>query len=237
MYNNLKNSLSYPVITIDGPSGSGKGTISYMLAKEIGWNFLDSGAIYRSLAFLYKSYLNKDCDIDNLNENLLKRLAFSLQVDFIDNNQVIINDLENKKINITKIIRTEKYGNLASKIAVLPAVRVALLFKQHSYVRSPGLVADGRDMGTVVFPEAVLKFFFIANAKIRANRRYLQLKAMGVDVKLHNLIEEVSERDSRDMQRSVASLRSAEDAILIDTTNMTVDELFSVVMEKVIVII
>jgi len=237
MYNNLKKSLSYPVITIDGLSGSGKGTISFMLAREIGWNFLDSGALYRSLAFLYTSYFKKDSEITTLNESVLEKLAFSLQVNFIDNNQVIIYDLENKEKNITQLIRTEQCGNLASKIAVLPKVRAALLVKQHDNVRSPGLVADGRDMGTVVFPEAILKFFFIANAKIRANRRYLQLKAMGVDVKLHNLIEEVSERDSRDMQRSVASLRSAEDAILIDTTNMTIDELFNVVMEKVIVII
>lgn len=235
---NLQKSLSHSVITIDGPSGSGKGTISVMLAKKIRWNFLDSGALYRVLAFLYASTLDSNFYLEakHLDEYVLEKLAFNLQVDF-NNNQIIINNLNNIKQDVTQIIRTENCGNLASKIAVLPRVRAALLVKQQEFVKAPGLVADGRDMGTVVFPEAILKFFFNADVKIRANRRYLQLKAMGVDVKLHNLIEELSERDMRDMQRSVANLRPAEDAILIDTTAMTINELFDVVMEKVILII
>ncbi|MGD0466227.1 MAG: (d)CMP kinase [Gammaproteobacteria bacterium] len=243
MYSNSKKSLSYPVITIDGPSGSGKGTISNMLAEKLGWHFLDSGALYRVLTYLYVLQSTKEFPLEsinlekiNLKEDLLEELAVNLQVEFIQD-KIFINNFNQVKQDITQFIRSENCGNLASKLAVFSKVRTALLVKQRGFLKAPGLVADGRDMGTVVFPDAILKFFLEADVKIRANRRYLQLKDMGVDVKLHNLIGEVSERDSRDMQRSVANLRPAQDAILIDTTAMTINEVFAMVMDKVILIV
>lgn len=224
----------YPVITIDGPSGSGKGTISKMLAERLGWHLLDSGALYRILAFLYTQRLeSKDLSQLPLEESILERLAINMQVEFIQN-KVFVN---NKEEDISRFIRTEICGNLASKIAVYPKVRAALLVKQREFLQSPGLVADGRDMGTVVFPGAILKFFLEADVKIRGLRRYTQLKEMGVDVKLHSLIGELSVRDLRDMQRPIANLQVPQDAILIDTAAMTINEVFAMVMEQVILII
>ena len=243
MHNNSKKFVGYPVITVDGPSGSGKGTISKMLADKLDWHFLDSGALYRVLAYLYiiphiqeRSVDLIDLEKITLEEDILEELAFKLQVEFIQD-KIFINNFKEDKQDITQFIRTESCGNLASKVAVFPKVRTALLVKQREFLKAPGLVADGRDMGTVVFPDAILKFFLEADVKIRATRRYLQLKDMGVDVKLHNLIGGVSERDYRDMQRSVANLRPAQDAILIDTTAMTINEVFAMVMDKVILIV
>jgi CMP/dCMP kinase len=225
----------YPVITIDGPSGSGKGTISKMLAERLGWHLLDSGALYRILAFLYTQQLeSKDLSQLPLEESILEQLAIKLQVEFIQD-KIFVNN--NKEEDISRFIRTEICGNLASKIAVYPKVRTALLVKQREFLQSPGLVADGRDMGTVVFPDAVLKFFLEADVKIRGFRRYTQLKEMGVDVKLHSLIGELSVRDLRDMQRPIANLQVPQDAILIDTAAMTINEVFAMVMEQVILII
>ena len=247
MSNNSKQPLNPPVITIDGPSGSGKGTISKMLAEKLGWHLLDSGAFYRGLAYLYILQLGQEWSIEpvnlekislkiNLDEEILERLALNLQVEFIQN-KIFINIVNRPKQDITQLVRSENCGNLASKLAEFPKVRAALLIKQREFLKAPGLVADGRDMGTIVFPKALLKFFLEADIKIRAERRYLQLKEMGVDVKLNNLIGEVSERDLRDMQRSVANLKPAEDAILIDTTAMTINEVFAMVMDKVILIV
>lgn len=228
----------YPprVITIDGTAGSGKGTISLQLAKKLGWHFLDSGVIYRALSLLYV-WNDPNYDPLNLKESKLLDLAVKMQLEIDDQQKVYLNDQNNNKRDVTSIIRTEIFGNLASQLAVIPSVRVALLEKQRQFLRSPGLVADGRDMGTVVFPEAILKFFLDADAKIRATRRHLQLKELGVGGNLHNRIDELSERDLRDSQRVIAPLKPAADAIIIDTTTMTINEVFAIVVNQVDLIV
>ena len=236
------------VITVDGTAGSGKGTISLKLAEELGWHFLDSGVLYRALALLYLSHLNqnhqKPLDLEkidltlenNLEESLLVSLAYKLNVDF--QSKKIFLSCENNEIqDVTMSIRSEFCGNLASKLALFPTVRTALLAKQREFRKSPGLVADGRDMGTIVFPEAVLKFFLDADAKVRATRRDLQLKALGVGGNLHDRINELSERDLRDSQRVAAPLMPATDAITIDTTTMTINEVFGIVINQVKLIV
>lgn len=228
----------YParVITIDGTAGSGKGTISLQLAKKLGWHFLDSGVIYRALSLLY-IWNDPNYDPLNLKESRLLDLAVKMQLEIDDQQKVYLNDQNNNKRDVTSIIRTEVFGNLASQLAVIPSVRVALLEKQRQFLRSPGLVADGRDMGTVVFPEAILKFFLDADAKIRATRRHIQLKELGVGGTLHNRIDELSERDLRDSQRVIAPLKPAADAIIIDTTTMTINEVFAIVANQVDLIV
>lgn len=228
----------YParVITIDGTAGSGKGTISLQLAKKLGWHFLDSGVIYRALSLLY-IWNDPNYDPLNLKESRLLDLAVKMQLEIDDQQKVYLNDQNNNKRDVTSIIRTEVFGNLASQLAVIPSVRVALLEKQRQILRSPGLVADGRDMGTVVFPEAILKFFLDADAKIRATRRHIQLKELGVGGTLHNRIDELSERDLRDSQRVIAPLKPAADAIIIDTTTMTINEVFAIVANQVDLIV
>lgn len=224
------------VITIDGTAGSGKGTISLQLAKKLGWHFLDSGVIYRALSLLY-IWDNPNYDPRDLHEGRLLDLAVNMQLEIDDQQKVYLNDQNNNKREVTSIIRTEVFGNLASQLAVIPSVRVALLEKQRQFLRSPGLVADGRDMGTVVFPEAILKFFLDADAKIRATRRHIQLKELGVGGTLHNRIDELSERDLRDSQRVIAPLKPAADAIIIDTTTMTINEVFAIVANQVDLIV
>lgn len=207
-----------PVITIDGPSGSGKGTISQLLAKALGWHYLDSGALYRVLAFDAVEQ-----GIELFDEHHLAALAKDLPVKFIpqrDGSTHIL--LENR--DITHAIRTEEIGNAASKVGSLPAVRKALLERQHSFRQLPGLVTDGRDMGTVIFPDAPLKIFLSASAEERARRRYQQLKEKGISVSLGDLCNELIERDKRDQQRQVAPLAPAADAVIIDTTVLSIDE-------------
>ena len=233
-----------PVITVDGTAGSGKGTISLKLAEELGWHFLDSGVLYRALALLYIWHVNQNqqqpVDLEQidliLEENIITSLTLQLKVDFQAKKISLIYP-NNEIQDITTEIRSEFCGNLASKLALFPTVRTALLAKQREFRKSPGLVADGRDMGTVVFPDAVIKFFLDADAKVRATRRDLQLKALGVGGNLHDRINELSERDLRDSQRVAAPLMPATDAITIDTTTMTINEVFGIVMNQVKLIV
>ena len=207
-----------PVITVDGPSGTGKGTISHFLARHLQWHLLDSGALYRALALAAERHA-----ISHEDSHGLAELARTLDVRFSpvkDNNEFVL--LEGEEVS--QLIRTESVGTAASRVAVIPEVRTALLERQHAYRKPPGLVADGRDMGTVVFPDANLKIFLTASAPERAKRRHKQLKEKGFDVNLPQLSEEITERDVRDSQRTVSPLRPADNAIIIDTTNLSIDD-------------
>ncbi len=214
--------MSAVVITIDGPSGSGKGTIAGLLAAKLGWKLLDSGALYRLLAFAAGNH-----GIDLTNEEALKTLAAHLDVQFVDK-RIILEGEE-----VTDAIRNEQVGAGASMVASLPAVREALLQRQRAFREAPGLVADGRDMGTVVFPDAPLKIFLTASAEERARRRYHQLKGKGEDVSLPSLLDEIRARDERDMQRAVAPLKPALDAIQLDSTEMSIDQVLERILDEV----
>lgn len=215
-----------PVITIDGPSGSGKGTVAGLLAKRLGWHLLDSGALYRLLAFAAGNH-----GVDLTNEEAMKLLAAHLDVQFVatGKGQRII--LEGDEV--TDLIRNERVGAGASLVASLPAVRDALLQRQQAFQEMPGLVADGRDMGTVVFPHAPLKVFLTASAEERARRRYLQLKAKGDDVNLASLLDEIQARDERDTQRAVAPLKPAADAIQLDSTELSIEQVLERILSEV----
>lgn len=213
-----------PVITIDGPSGSGKGTLSRKVATFLGWHFLDSGALYRLLALAAMRHA-----VSLENHSSLAVLAAHLDVVFAKNESQIL--LEGQ--DVTLEIRTETCAAAASKVAVIPEVREALLERQRAFLEPPGLVADGRDMGTVVFPQAPLKIFLDASAQIRAKRRQDQLKDQGVDVSLDDLLAEISARDLRDRQRAVAPLVPAHDAIVLDSTAMSIDDVFEAVISEV----
>jgi cytidylate kinase len=219
---------SAPVITIDGPSGSGKGTVAGILAKRLGWNLLDSGALYRLLAFAAG---NHGVALDN--EALLEKLAAHLDVQFVGATdgkpaRIILEGDE-----VTHAIRSEAVAAGASKVAALPAVRDALLQRQRAFQEFPGLVADGRDMGTVVFPDAPLKVFLTASAEERARRRYLQLKAKGDDVSLSGLLDEIRARDERDTQRAIAPLKPAADAIQLDSTELSIEQVLERIMSEI----
>jgi len=207
-----------PVLTIDGPSGSGKGTIAQLVAKKLGWHYLDSGAIYRVLAQAAIKH-----HIDLADETALAVLAEKLELEFVLDTGLRVM-LEGE--DVSELIRSEVAGNAASKVAVLPLVRAALLERQRAFCQLPGLVTDGRDMGTVVFPHAKNKVFLTASAEVRAERRYKQLKEKGIECNLPALIAEISERDERDSQRAIAPLRPAEDALQLDSSAMEIDEVF-----------
>ena len=208
-----------PVLTIDGPSGSGKGTIAQLMAKKLGWHYLDSGAIYRVLAQAAIKH-----DIDLADEAKLAEIARDLDLVFSLENDALTVVLEGE--DVSTLIRSEQAGNAASKVASLPLVRAALLDRQHAFCQLPGLVTDGRDMGTVVFQHAQYKVFLTASAEVRAERRYKQLKEKGIESNLSALITEISERDERDSQREVAPLRPASDALVLDSTAMGIEAVF-----------
>jgi cytidylate kinase len=210
---------NFPVLTIDGPSGSGKGTLAQRMALTLGWHYLDSGAIYRVLAQAALKH-----QVDLADEITLAKMAHQLDVVFALKGDALSVVLEGE--DVSTLIRSEQAGNAASKVATLPAVRAALLQRQRDFCQAPGLVTDGRDMGTVVFPKAEYKVFLTASAEIRAKRRYKQLKEKGIESNLSDLISEISERDERDSNRSVAPLKPAQDAILLDSTALGIDEVF-----------
>ena len=217
-----------PVITIDGARGTGKGVVGQRVAKQLGWQLLDSGALYRVLALAAQKH-----GVALENEEALRILAEVLDVQFLATEtgeppRII---LEGQDVSDT--IRTEKMGNAASKVGALPTVRTALLSRQRAFKQPPGLVADGRDMGTVVFADAPIKVFLTASAEKRALRRYNQLKEKNISVNLSDLVEELRERDKRDQERAVAPLKPAADAIIIDTDHLTIDQVVSRIMEEV----
>jgi len=208
-----------PVLTIDGPSGSGKGTICALIARELGWHLLDSGALYRLVALGAMRH-----GIELTDEAALATYAAELDVQFElqpDGSAPRIL-LEGEVVG--DALRTESCGNAASKVAALEAVREALLQRQRDFQQPPGLVADGRDMGTVVFPQAGVKIFLTASVDERAQRRYKQLKEKGISANLPDLLTEIAERDARDAERSVSPLKPAADAVELDTTSLTINE-------------
>ena len=216
-----------PVITVDGPSGAGKGTISHLLAETLGWHLLDSGALYRVTGHA--------CLIEGVgwnDEPAVTEVARHLEVSFTaaPSGEILV---AYKGVDVSREIRTEEGGRGASTVAAIPAVRQALLARQRELRQLPGLVADGRDMGTEVFPDAPLKFFLTASALERAERRYQQLNAKGENVNLPRLLADIQERDERDSSRDVAPLVPAEDAIIIDSTATSIEDVFAQVMNEV----
>ncbi|UNM95430.1 (d)CMP kinase [Ignatzschineria rhizosphaerae] len=215
------------IITVDGPSGVGKGTLSLELAKKLQWHFLDSGAIYRAVA-VYA--LKKEIDLED--EMQVAALAKTLPLTFkVTSNQLAIYLADEE---VTKLIRAETTGNAASIVAKHPLVRENLLQRQRDFAQMPGLIADGRDMGTVVFPKAPLKLFLTASAKVRAERRYKQLLDSGICVNIEQILSEVEARDERDRSRSASPLIPAEDALIIDTSELGVEDVLQKAWEAVI---
>jgi cytidylate kinase len=217
--------MTIPVLTIDGPSGAGKGTISRLVAKKLGWNYLDSGSIYRSLAIALLQQA-----VDLADEAAIVKVAETMDLAFECGDELIV---KLNGVDITAQLGLESTGNTASIIATLPEVRRVLLQKQQDFRQLPGLVADGRDMGTVVFTDATSKVFLTASAEERARRRYKQLKEKGIDANLSSLTNDIEERDRRDIERATAPLVMAETALYIDSSNMSI----AAVIEEVLNVI
>lgn len=218
------------VICLDGPSGVGKGTICLAVAEKLGWHILDSGSLYRITALQVSRHF-PEINVDSISALHIADIANELSVSYGQKNNELAIILDGE--DITQLIRNEEIGNKASQIAAIPAVREALLARQRAFLTPPGLVADGRDMGTVVFPESVLKIYLTASAEERAKRRYKQLKDKGIGVILSALVEELRQRDERDMNRETAPLKPASDAIIIDTTSLDIKQVTSEVMHWV----
>ena len=217
--------MSIAVLTIDGPSGAGKGTISRAVAKQLGWNYLDSGSIYRSLAL---AAIKNKIDITNVDEVVNVAQAMSLEFECADE---LIVKLDG--VDITSELPSEKTGNTASIVAAYPEVRAVLLQKQKDFQQAPGLVADGRDMGTVVFPEAPNKVFLTASAEERGKRRYKQLIEKGISANLMQITKEIEARDRRDQERATAPLKMADGALYIDSSDLSIDQVIEEVLSLV----
>lgn len=216
----LMQTHAIPVIAIDGPTASGKGTVAQRVAEHLGFHYLDSGALYRltALSALRHQVLLTD-------EHALSKLAEKLPCKFLGDQVWLANE------NVTLAIRAEEVGNTASKIAALPMVRRALVGLQLGFRTTPGLVADGRDMGTVIFPQATVKVFLTASVEVRAERRYKQLIDKGFSASMEDLLKDLRERDARDSNRAIAPLKPAEEAYLLDTSNMTADQAVEQVLQ------
>jgi len=220
-----------PVLALDGPSGSGKGTVGQLLAQRLGWHFLDSGALYRAVGVAAAK-----AGVDLGDKPGLARLALAMDIRFVprgvgDTVGALLNGVE-----IGEALRTEEGGRRASVVAAIPEVRQALLQKQHALRQRPGLVADGRDMGSTVFPDAILKIYLTASPEVRAQRRYKQLKEKGFDVNLRQLLDEIRERDTRDAERTVSPLKPAQDACIVDTSQLdisgVVERIYGLLQER-----
>lgn len=217
----------FPVLALDGPSGAGKGTVGQLCAHHLNWHYLDSGAIYRALSWLAHEHSVAPDNVDGLVE-----LADSMQLTC----HVKVGDVAQIEVNgqmVTDYLRTEETGEMASKIAPLERVRASLLNMQRRCRKLPGLVADGRDMGTVVFPDSEFKVFLTASAEIRAQRRFDQLKLKGFDVSIARLLESIQARDVRDSSRAVSPLKPADDALLLDTSDLTIDEVVARILDHI----
>lgn len=217
--------MNIPVLTIDGPSGAGKGTVCRAIAKKLGWHYLDSGSIYRSLAI---AVLNAGIDVRDVGAVTEVAQAMSLEFDCGDELTVRLDGQD-----ITPQLASETTGNTASVVAAYPEVRAILLQKQKDFRQPPGLVADGRDMGTVVFPEAKYKVYLTASAEERAKRRYKQLIEKGIGANLDQITSEIEARDRRDQERKAAPLAKAEDALYLDSSDLTIEQVIEKVMNLV----
>lgn len=215
-----------PVVAIDGPVGSGKGTISTGLARRLGWHFLDSGSLYRLVAVA-----SMEAGVSVEDEDAVSRIAAELDFEFIEKDNRTVSLLAGR--DVTDRLRNEEVSLMASRVAAIRSVRAAMVDRQRAFVRPPGLVADGRDMGTIIFPDADLKVFLTAGVEERAMRRYKQLKEKGESVNLPRLFREIKARDQRDMTRSIAPLKPAEDAVIIDSTENSIDEVLDLVYNLV----
>ncbi len=213
---------SIPVIAIDGPSASGKGTVAQIVAEKLGYHYLDSGALYRIVALAaYEQGIDSNAEQDVA--KLVPRLSIKFQ-----HGEIYLNDAD-----VSEKIRTEQMGQGASKVAAHPLVRLALVDLQHSFRKAPGLVADGRDMATVIFPDAKTKIFLTASAEVRAERRYKQFLNKGLEADYQAILKELQDRDARDRQRTVAPLQKAQDACLLETSQLNIEQAVNKVLEAI----
>lgn len=221
--------MTVNIITIDGPSGSGKGTLAAKLAGHYQFHLLDSGALYRLLGLS----LHKQNLLDVLDQQLDRcaEIAKNLDIKFVttpNETQILLEGED-----VTQTIRTERVGEFASKVAAIPVLRTALFDRQRAFAQAPGLVADGRDMATAIFPEAQAKIYLTASAQSRAERRVKQLQGMGLDVKINDILANIEARDKRDMEREVAPLKPAADALIIDSSELNIDEVFNLMTQYI----